>query len=416
MTGGAVILIIDDDPNLRKTLADILISKGYKAPSAKNGELGLDLLKKTHVTIALIDLNLPDMSGLEVLKRAKAEYPSLEAIILTGNASMASAIEATNRGAFSYMQKPYDIDQLLLHIRRAVEKRMAEEKIRQYQEHLEELVRERTQELETAKAKAEEGSRAKSEFIANMSHELRTPLNSIIGFSELLYDELYGKLNIKQKEYVGDILHGGRRLYDLIMNVLEFSHIDSGKEGLQVSSFRVRDILNSSVNAVKKESIKHAIHINIEIGPGADIEIEADAEKLRDIMFNLLDNALKFTPEGGAVLVAARIVQGARELRQVAPGKEGQDSGPPLRDIDFMEISVTDTGIGIRDRDMPRLFSEFTQLEMALTKKYQGAGLGLALTRKLVELHRGRIWAESEFGKGSKFSFIIPVRSHESAT
>ena len=131
-------------------------------------------------------------------------------------------------------------------------------------------------------------------------------MNAIIGFSELLYDELYGKLNEKQKEYVGDILIGGRRLHELIMNVLEFSDIDSGKTRLHVSSFRVCDILNSSVNVMKEESKKHAIQIYLEIAPGADIEIEADAEKLREIMFNLLDNAMKFTPDGGSVRVAAR--------------------------------------------------------------------------------------------------------------
>ena len=411
MTDSPVILIIDDDANIRKTLSAILKAKGYKASSAKDGEEGLAMLEQVSVNVALIDLKLPDMSGLEVLNRAKTDYPLLEAILLTGNASLDSAIEATNKGAFSYMQKPYDIDKLLLHIKRAVEKQDAEEKIRQYQERLEELVRERTEELEIAKLKAEAGSRAKSEFIANMSHELRTPLNAIIGFSELLYDELYGKLNATQKEYVGDILNGGRRLHDLIMNVLEFSQIDSGREKLHVSSFRIRDILNSSINIIKKESKKHAIKISFEIEPDADIEIEADAEKLRAIMFNLLDNAIKFTPEGGSVSIAARKIAGTEVHKE-----EVSETSALTRfctSADFVEISVADTGIGVREKEIARLFNEFTQLEAPLTKKYKGAGLGLALTKKLVELHLGSIWAESEFGKGSRFIFVIPVKSHK---
>lgn len=407
MKSGTVILIIDDDANLRKTLSDILTSKDYTALSAKDGEEGLALLKKDAVNVALIDLKLPDMSGLEVLKKAKAACPSLEAIILTGNASLDSAIEATNKGAFSYLQKPYDIDQLLLHIRRAADKQRAEEKIRQYQEHLEELVRERTRELEIAKLKAEEGSRAKSEFIANMSHELRTPMNSIIGFSEILRDEISGDLNEIQKDHVNDIISSSRGLLGLILNILDYASAETGLSKLEWDKYLLRDILNAAMGMVAEKVKSRRITLDMEIDPEADIVLEADARKIQQIMFNLLDNAIKFTPEEGRVRVEVRHVGAAL---CGCPG-EGEQADSPLQDtVDCIEISVRDTGIGIKPEDIPRLFREFTQLETPLTKKYKGAGLGLALTKKLVDLHGGKIWVESEVGKGSAFTFLIPVR------
>ena len=264
------------------------------------------------------------------------------------------------------------------------------------------------EQVETANVQLAEASRVKSDFLASMSHELRTPLNSILGFSEILQDELFGTLNEKQKECATDIYSSGRHLLSLINDILDLAKVESGKMDLELSSFLLKDVLSSSMSMFKEKAMKHNIKLGLETGPEADIEIEADERKLKQIMFNLLSNAVKFTPDGGSVHVAAR-----RVVRDLGLGIGGENLNPkpqtPTPDRDFVEISVTDTGIGIKTEDMPKLFKEFTQLESVYTRQYTGTGLGLALTKKLVELHRGNIRVESEFGKGSTFTFVIPV-------
>jgi signal transduction histidine kinase len=248
---------------------------------------------------------------------------------------------------------------------------------------LEDKVMQRTMELDAA-------NRAKSDFLANMSHELRTPLNSVIGFAEVLQDELFGELNEKQKEYAGYIIGSGRHLLSLINDILDLSKVESGKMGLEITEFAVKDIINASVIMLKEKAMKHSIKLNAGIEPGADMAIEADARKVKQILFNLLSNAVKFTPDNGSVQVTAHKTESA--------GK------------DFIEIAVSDTGIGIKPEDISKLFKPFSQIEGSYTKTYEGTGLGLSLTKRLVELHGGSIRAESEFGKGSRFVFTIPVR------
>ncbi len=431
-----VIVIIDDDPNLRKTLSDILRAKGYEPLSAGAGQGGLDLMRRYPVDLALVDLKLPDISGLEVLKRTRAEHSHTETIILTGNASLDSAIEATNKGAFSYLQKPYDIDQLLLHIRRAIEKQQAEEKIRQYQDNLEELVRARTTELEKevaahkrakeeiaklnedlkrhiaeleeARILADAGLRARGAFLANISHELITPLNSIIGFSQVLLDGLGGPMNEQQKEYAASILQGGNRLHETLKEIVQFAGLESGEMQLHADRFLLKDLLKSSLLALNEKAAVQGVALSLETGLPPETEIEADRGKLQQALFNLLDNALKFTPKGGAVRVSARVTRaegrGTREEKaSVVLTSEASDRPSSI------VISVADTGIGISAEDMPRLFKPFLQLEAPYTKQYRGTGLGLMLAKKLIELHGGRIWVESELGKGSTFTFVIPV-------
>ncbi|MDD2853034.1 MAG: response regulator [Desulfuromonadaceae bacterium] len=517
MTDRPVLLIIDDDPNLRKTLSDILEAKEYRTIAAKDGTEGLAMIERNPVDLALIDLRLPDISGLDVLKRIRADYPHTEAIILTGNATLDSAIEATNKGAFSYLQKPYEIDQLLLHVRRAIEKQQSEETIRKYQEHLEERVTENVEKLrvyidnsfdviftlncegtflfvssawerhfgypadnvvgksfipfvhpddvaplvaylqqvigtmqaatsppyrvkhadgswrnfvangmpfldsnrellfngvghditeqlkterllrealdEATKARfaAEEASRAKTEFIANMSHEIRTPLNAIIGFSDVLCDELFGPLNDKQRDYLNNIKNSGWRLRNMLINILDMAQGEFEGGVLELSCFPVRDIITPSLNVFKQEAEKRGITLTLEVEPEADVTIKADVTKLKKAVYQLISNAVKFTPNDGNVVVNAGLITSEHT------------------DERLLEISVSDSGIGIDPADFPKLFTTFTQLESPYTKRFAGVGLGLVLARTLVELHGGTLRLESEQGTGSRFSFTIPL-------
>ena len=241
------------------------------------------------------------------------------------------------------------------------------------------------QELAESNRRLAEVSRTKSDFLANMSHELRTPLNSVIGFSEVLLDQMYGPISEKQQEYVDNILTSGRHLLSLINDILDLSKVESGKMELELNTFSLLESLDASLMMLWEKALKSGVELHLGLAPQADVCIVADQRKLKQIIFNLLSNAVKFTPAGGTVNVSA------------------------LRDGDFIEITVADTGTGIKAEDIPKLFQTFTQLESAYTKEYEGTGLGLALTRQLVELHGGRIWVESEFGTGSRFSFTIPL-------
>ncbi len=238
-----------------------------------------------------------------------------------------------------------------------------------------------------AKKNAEIANRTKSEFLANMSHELRTPLNSIIGFSEVLDDEIFGHLNKKQHRYVSNVLVSGRHLLDLINDILDLSKVEAGKMELELKSVNLRKIINNSIIMIKEKAFRHNLKLEINLDDKLKEEkFQVDERKIKQILFNLLSNALKFTPDGGKIIVTANMK------------------------IGFVQISVRDTGIGIPKSDQNKIFNKFEQIDTSFSKKYKGTGLGLSLTKKLVQLHQGRIWLESEGkDKGSEFFFTLPV-------
>jgi signal transduction histidine kinase len=216
-----------------------------------------------------------------------------------------------------------------------------------------------------------------------MSHELRTPLNAIIGFSQVLRQRLFGEINEKQEEYLDDILSSGNHLLDLINDVLDLSKVEAGQVELEVAPFSLSEALERGVVMVRERAAKNGVQVGLELAPDVD-EVRADERRIRQVVFNLLSNAVKFTPAGGNVVVATE-----------------QGDGEVL-------VSVADTGPGIAPEDQGRIFEEFQQTEVGVRQR-EGTGLGLALSKRLVELHGGRIWVESEPGKGSRFAFTLPI-------
>jgi signal transduction histidine kinase len=238
-------------------------------------------------------------------------------------------------------------------------------------------------ELQRLYGELERASQHKSDFLATMSHELRTPLNAIIGFSELLHEQMFGELNERQLSYVKDVLEAGRHLLSLINDVLDLAKIEAGKMELELSQVAIPEVLRSAFSLHSERASRRGVELSLTTEP-EEITISADERRLRQVVFNLLSNAVKFTPAGGRVDISAR-------------ADDGQ-----------VEIAVADTGPGIPHGDLETIFEEFEQSSDG--RKVEGTGLGLPLSRRLVELHGGRLWGESAVGRGSTFRFVVPVR------
>jgi protein-histidine pros-kinase len=231
----------------------------------------------------------------------------------------------------------------------------------------------------------QEANRMKSEFLANMSHELRTPLNGIIGFTEFLSDEKPGPLNAKQKEYLTDVYNSAQHLLQLINDVLDLAKVEAGRMDLNPEPFLLAKGVAEVCAVVKGIANKRRVLLEHSV-TGDSLIVTLDKQKFKQVCFNLLSNAVKFTDPGGEVQITAGPLEGG-----------------------YIEVRVADTGIGIKEEDMQRLFREFEQLESGASRRYEGTGLGLALTRKLIECQGGSIRVESEPGKGSVFTFTLPI-------
>jgi sensor domain CHASE-containing protein/signal transduction histidine kinase len=298
-----------------------------------------------------------------------SKYLQLEQIFVTGNKKSGEFTSKDSRvwfvQAIPVTEEDGNIIGIMVTSREVTERKVAE-KLRQ------------------EKQMAEVANRTKSEFLANMSHELRTPLNSIIGFSDLLYEQVYGKLNEKQLKSVGNISRSGKHLLSLINDILDISKVEAGKLELDYKEFELATKLNRIQNLLSPIAYRKNIKIEIEINNELK-SIRADEARFAQIMYNLVDNAIKFSYENSLVKIGAR--------------KKG----------DMVEITVKDTGIGIKTEDQNKLFKPFSQIDSFFSKKFQGTGLGLSLVKQFVHLHGGHIWFRSNPEGGTTFAFTIPI-------
>lgn len=519
----ATIMVVEDEAGNRATLSGILEDAGYRVIGLERGTDALRLMREGCLDVVITDIRLPDVDGLEILELARETNPEVAVIMMTGYASVETAVDAVNQGAFAYFVKPVNPDEiktaivnalkqrrLSLENKRLVEslqrsnkllfeaneklqseiaerKRMEEDirkfktisdragygaaiasvegeityvnesyaRMHQYtpdeligkhysilytEESLqyiakfrsqllkkktfftEELWRRRKdgmvfptlttagvvkddagkplyisataiditerkraeQELRGKSEQLEEASQAKSEFLAHMSHELRTPLNVIIGFSELMLDEVPGKLAEEQRQCLNDILSSGRRLLNLINDILDLSKIESGKMELKLRNITLSAVMESLRREMMPMISARKQSLEVDVAKGLPL-VYADKSRIRQVLINLLGNSIKFTPDGGRLKVKADWENG------------------------WCRVSVTDNGIGIRKEDQERIFESFCQLDNPLAREEGGTGLGLTIARQIVQNHGGRIWVESEYGKGSCFSFTLPL-------
>jgi DNA-binding response OmpR family regulator/anti-sigma regulatory factor (Ser/Thr protein kinase) len=401
---GAVkrVLVVEDSATQAHLAKIILEGQGYRVTIARDGEEGLRLARelwgRQEVDLVVSDVTMPKLEGTEMCRLLKADSATrhLPVILLTNRIEIDDKVEGFDAGADDYLTKPYDNRELVARVRAALRVRDLERQVLALNRGLEAKVEERTRELQDANRTLEErndelaeanlrikeADRLKSEFLANMSHELRTPLNAVIGFSEILEARDFGDLNAKQERYVGNILSSGKHLLRLINDILDLSKVEAGKMDLHPQEFSLNGAIEDVVNVLQTLVQRKSQDLEARVPPR--LNLVADEGKVKQILYNLLSNAIKFTPEKGAVSIVVKV-----------------------RD-DAVSIAVTDTGVGIRKEDLPRLFHAFQQLDGSHSRQYEGTGLGLALTKRFAELHGGRVEVKSAPGQGSTFTVILP--------
>ena len=391
---GAHLLVVDDEENLRITTAAILEQEGYHVETASSGNEAVSLLENAEFDLILTDLHMEGGDGLSVLAEIRRRAPLTISVVLTGFASVESAIAALQQGAYDYLVKPCDIDEMKHTIKRGVEHRrlmLAEQKARanleQLNRDLERRVEERTAELSLLNEELEEANRAKDIFLATLSHELRTPLTPVLGWINLLRN---GNLDSDGIEQALDAIERNARLQSrLIDDLLDISRIATGKLRFEPKPGDLNAVVEASVETVRSSAAMRRVELDYELAD-APLVVLCEPVRLQQIVWNLLSNAIKFTEASGHVRVQTR--------------RDGQKAS----------VVVEDTGIGIAPDFLPHVFDRFRQADGSRTRRHGGLGLGLAIVSALAKLHGGIVKAESEgVGRGSRFTFTLPLAATE---
>jgi len=374
------ILIVEDEGGTRATLSAILEEAGYEVTGMEKGSEAQKMIKGHSFNVIITDIRLPDVGGMEILESAKEINPDVAVIMMTGYASIETAVNAVNEGAYAYFVKPVNPDEIKTTVTNALKQQRLSLENRRLVDSLQRsnrLLFEANEELKRA-------TQAKSEFLANMSHELRTPLNVIIGFSELMRDEVPGQINNEQRQCLDDVLGSSQHLLNLINDVLDLSKIEAGTAKFRLSSLELAEVIEPLARTMLPVLAPRQQSLDIKVEEGLPL-VRINKAKISEVLLNLLSNATKFTPERGELRIEA------------------------VREDNWCRVSVIDSGIGIKQEDQEQIFEPFYQLDNSLTRGKGGTGLGLALVRQIVDKHGGRVWVESEYGQGSRFTFTLPL-------
>ncbi len=415
------ILLVDDETSIRITLQRMLIKKGYSVDTAESGEIALKKCKNSHYDLVISDIMMEGMTGVELLQKITHLDSEIAVILLTGFGTLETAVKALRLGAADYLQKPCDREELSLRAQKSLEKQnlkkklklqneqllkgqeelglalnnsqKAENELQKSHEELEDRVMARTEELYKAKARAEKSDHAKSEFLTHMSHELRTPLNAILGFAQLIEITSEEPLTQKQKSRVREIIKGGEHLLTLINEILDLARVESGQMSLSLENIELVEIIEEVLFLLTPLAIERNINISNQISDaGQSAYVVADKTRLKQLLLNLISNAIKYNKDNGAVTLSSKI----------------NDNG-------MVSIDILDTGIGIPDDQLKLIFEPFKRVG-GISETTEGTGIGLAYSLKLLEIMNGKLSVESSLGKGSTFTVEIPRGGTESAS
>jgi len=359
------ILVIDDEETMRDSCTQVLSKEGYRVEVASDGRTGLSKTREVAPDLVLIDLKMPGMSGIEILDALREMDPTIVPIVITGYATVTSAVEAMKEGAYDFLPKPFTPDELRLIVKRGLEKRRLE--------------------LETAALRAEK-ERMKRNFVTLVSHELRSPLVAVEQYLAVLQEGILDEAPAKQKEVLSRVRERVKELLTMVHEWLDMSRIEAGR---LVEKFEPLDLGAVLVEAAERmRGLAEPREIPIEISVPDDLStMEGDREALNHLFSNLIGNAIKYNREEGRVRI--RVEE---------------------RESDFV-ATVSDTGVGIPPESLPFIFDEFFRVKTQETRKVTGAGLGLSLVKKIVEAHKGRIKVTSEPEKGTTFTVVLPKHS-----
>jgi signal transduction histidine kinase len=376
------ILLVDDVPANLLALEAVLDHPDYRIVSATSGEEALKHVLREDFAVILLDVQMPGMDGFETARLIKMRDRSKHVPILfvtATNREDSAVFKGYEVGAIDYLFKPVDANILTSKVSVFVELYLSKRQL----EHQNDVLTRQAAALESANAALQQADRHKDEFLDVISHELRTPLNFIMGFASILQDGLHGPVTPEQHHGLGQILNGTDRMLQLVNDLLDWSQMQAGRFMLQAAPTNVGEVVALALDDFEPRAHERGLALSSDVPEG--LVVPADAQRVRQVLNNLLDNALKFTPDGGCVAVSARL-EGSEVL-----------------------VTVKDTGVGIPEAAQPKLFAPFHQLDMSVTRPAGGTGLGLAIVGAIVAAHGGRLGVESAPDAGSAFWFTLPV-------